>query len=191
MSPTTRASSNSSSRPPRAWGSRSRRWPRAAAATRTSSTSAASNAPTSGQECEPSTPSKSGSISKTGHTPATEDVIKLAQQIKLLLVAAVLLSAIPLDAGAQRRVPRAPSRRAAQNDVERKVEALLARMTLEEKLGQLQQSGGDVAGKANPDLFEAARAGRLGSTLGIRGAKNANELQRAAGDGSGLKVRRI
>ena len=115
--------------------------------------------------------------------------MKLAQHVKSLLAAALLLSAWPLDAGAQRRAPRAPSRRVArQDDVERKVEALLARMTLEEKLGQLQQSGGDVAGKANPDLLEAARAGRLGSTLGVRGAKNANELQRAAVEGSRLKI---
>ena len=83
--------------------------------------------------------------------------MKLAQHAKLLLAAAVLLSALPVDLSAQRRTPRAPSRRAArQDDLERKIEALLARMTLEEKLGQLQQSGGDVAGKANPDLFEAA-----------------------------------
>jgi beta-glucosidase len=114
--------------------------------------------------------------------------MKLAQHVKSLLVAALLLSALPLDTGAQRRAPRAPSRRAPQNDVERKVEALLARMTLEEKLGQLQQSGGDVNGKANPDLIEAARAGRLGSTLGVRGARNANELQRAAVEGSRLKI---
>jgi beta-glucosidase len=115
--------------------------------------------------------------------------MKLVQHVKLLLAVAVLLSALPLEASAQRRAPRAPARRAArQDDVERKVEALLARMTLEEKLGQLQQSGGDVAGKANPDLLEAARAGRLGSTLGVRGARNANELQRAAVEGSRLKI---
>src|SRR5215203_6635392 len=112
--------------------------------------------------------------------------MKLAQHVRLLLAAAVLLSTLPLGAHAQRR---APSRRAAPQDgVERKVEALLARMTLEEKLGQLQQSGGDVNGKANPDLSEAARAGRLGSTLGVRGARNANELQRAAVEGTRLKI---
>jgi beta-glucosidase len=115
--------------------------------------------------------------------------MKLVQHVKLLLAVAILLSALPHEASAQRRAPRAPARRAArQDDVERKVEALLARMTLEEKLGQLQQSGGDVAGKANPDLLEAARAGRLGSTLGVRGARNANELQRAAVEGSRLKI---
>jgi beta-glucosidase len=116
--------------------------------------------------------------------------MKLAQHIKLLLAAAVLLSTFPLEAHSQRRTPRAPapSRRAAQDDVERKVEALLARMTLEEKLGQLQQSGGDIGGKAQAPLVEAARAGRLGSTLGVRGAQNANELQRAAVEGSRLKI---
>src|SRR5215218_5584352 len=115
--------------------------------------------------------------------------MKLAQHARLLLVTAVLLSTLPLEARAQRRTPRAPSRGAArQDDVERKVEALLARMTLEEKLGQLQQSGGDIAGKAQGPLFEAARAGRLGSTLGVRGARNANELQRAAVEGARLKI---
>ncbi|HEX7315226.1 MAG TPA: beta-glucosidase BglX [Pyrinomonadaceae bacterium] len=115
--------------------------------------------------------------------------MKLARHAKLLLAAIVLLSALPLDSSAQRRGQRPPPRRAArQDDVERKVEALLARMTLEEKLGQLQQSGGDVNGKANPDLIEMARAGRLGSTLGVRGARNANELQRAAVEGSRLKI---
>jgi beta-glucosidase len=115
--------------------------------------------------------------------------MKLVQHAKLLLAAALLLSVLPVGASPQRRAPRAtPAGRGAQDDVERKVEALLARMTLEEKLGQLQQSGGDVAGKANPDLLAAARAGRLGSTLGVRGARNANELQRAAVEGSRLKI---
>jgi beta-glucosidase len=116
-----------------------------------------------------------------------------------LLAAAVLLSATAAGAGAQRGAARAGERgrqasRAGRGEpghaaaVERRIEALLARMTLAEKLGQLQQSGGDVAGKANPDLFEAARAGRLGSTLGVRGARNANELQRAAVEESRLKI---
>ena len=114
--------------------------------------------------------------------------MKLAQRANLLLAAAVLLPTLTLEARAQRRTPRAPVRRGAQNDVERKVEALLARMTLEEKLGQLQQSGGDVAGKAEPRIVEEARSGRLGSTLGVRGARNANELQRAAVEGTRLKI---
>jgi beta-glucosidase len=115
--------------------------------------------------------------------------MKLAQHPRLLLAAAILLSTLPLETQAQRGAPRAPARRVArQDDVERKVEALLARMTLEEKLGQLQQSGGDINGKAEPRIIEAARSGRLGSTLGVRGARNANELQRAAVEGTRLKI---
>src|SRR5918911_575992 len=115
-------------------------------------------------------------------------MMKLAQHAKLLLAAAVLLSALPAGAPAQRRRGAPPAAARAQNEVERKIDALLARMTLEEKLGQLQQLGGDVAGPANPDLYEIARAGRLGSTLGVRGARNTNELQRAAVEESRLKI---
>src|SRR6476661_11039540 len=63
--------------------------------------------------------------------------------------------------------------------IENRISVLLARMTLAEKLGQLQQLGDD-GGKARPEEFEMARKGLLGSTLGVRGAKNTNDLQRAA-----------
>jgi beta-glucosidase len=114
--------------------------------------------------------------------------MKLAHHAKLLLVAALLLSALTPAASSQRRQARAQKPRTPQNDVERKIDALLARMTLEEKLGQLQQLGGDVGGKAEPGLLELARRGVLGSTLGVRGARNTNELQRAAVEGSRLKI---
>ena len=115
--------------------------------------------------------------------------MRLAQNLKLLLAACLFLSTLAPAASAQRRTQRTEQSAAARGvDVERKIEALLARMTLEEKLGQLQQLGGDIGGHANPDLYELARAGRLGSTLGIRGAKNSNDLQRAAVEGSRLKI---
>ena len=66
------------------------------------------------------------------------------------------------------------------------VEALLSKMTLEEKLGQLQQLGGPIEG--SPELVELARQGRLGSTLNVRGARNVNAIQRAALEGSRLKI---
>src|SRR5438105_10072873 len=113
--------------------------------------------------------------------------MKLAQHAKSLLIVAVVLSSLPAGAQTQRRRAPAAGQR-AQNDVERKIDALLARMTLEEKLGQLQQLGGDVGGHANPDLYDIARAGRLGSTLGVRRARNTNDLQRAAVEGSRLKI---
>ena len=106
---------------------------------------------------------------------------------RFLLVVAVVLSSLPAGAQTQRRRASAAGQH-AQNDIERKIDALLARMTLEEKLGQLQQLGGDVAGHANADLYDIARRGLLGSTLGVRGAHNANDLQRAAVEGSRLKI---
>ncbi|MDE2292406.1 MAG: hypothetical protein KGL53_10010, partial [Elusimicrobia bacterium] len=69
---------------------------------------------------------------------------------------------------------------------ESRVEDLLSQMTLEEKLGQLQQRGGPVEGDA--ELTAMARAGRLGSTLNVRGAKTLNALQRAAVEGSRLHI---
>lgn len=69
---------------------------------------------------------------------------------------------------------------AQTNPVEQKINALIARMTLAEKLGQLQQLDGDYQGFARPEQFELARKGLLGSTLNVRGAKYTNELQRAA-----------
>ncbi len=115
--------------------------------------------------------------------------MRLAQDLKPLLAACLLLSALAPVANSQRRTQRSGQSAAARGvDVERKIDALLARMTLEEKLGQLQQLGGDIGGHANPDIYEIARAGRLGSTLGVRGAKNTNDLQRAAVEGSRLKI---
>ena len=72
--------------------------------------------------------------------------------------------------------------------LESRVETLLRRMTLEEKLGQLQQLDGDADGRARPEHVELARKGLLGSTLNVRGAGNVNELQKAAVDGSRLRI---
>jgi beta-glucosidase len=65
-------------------------------------------------------------------------------------------------------------------DIDRKITALLTRMTLAEKLGQLQQLDGEANGKYRPEHLELARKGLLGSTLNVRGAQQVNELQRAA-----------
>ena len=64
--------------------------------------------------------------------------------------------------------------------VERRINELIAQMTLAEKLGQLQQLDGDYRGFARPEHFDMARKGLLGSTLNVRGVKFTNELQHAA-----------
>ena len=61
-----------------------------------------------------------------------------------------------------------------------RIESLLARMTLEEKLGQLQQLDGSAEGDYRPEHLELARRGLLGSTLNVRGARRTAELQRVA-----------
>lgn len=71
--------------------------------------------------------------------------------------------------------------------VERKINALVAKMTVAEKLGQLQQLDGEANGKFRPEHLEMARKGLLGSTLNVRGAAMTNELQRAAME-SRLKI---
>lgn len=81
----------------------------------------------------------------------------------------------PLVFAQQKSLPSAK-----RSEIERKVNALLSRMTLAEKLGQLQQLDGEANGKFRPEHLEMARKGLLGSTLNVRGAEMTNELQRAA-----------
>ena len=75
-----------------------------------------------------------------------------------------------------------------QNEIEKRIDALLAKMTLEEKLGQLQQLDGEGDGRYRPEHPELIRKGMLGSTLNVRGAKQTNELQRVAIEQSRLKI---
>jgi beta-glucosidase len=104
----------------------------------------------------------------------------LARVTLAIALAALLVAAAP----AQRR-QRQPPRGA---DIEGRIEALLRRMTLEEKLGQLQQLDGHADGRYREEHLELARKGLLGSTLNVRGARQSNELQRAAVEESRLKI---
>jgi beta-glucosidase len=73
-------------------------------------------------------------------------------------------------------------------DLEKEINALLARMTLEEKLGQVQQLDGEANGNYRPEHRDLIRGGLLGSTLNVRGAQKTNELQRVAIEESRLKI---
>jgi beta-glucosidase len=76
----------------------------------------------------------------------------------------------------------------SQSEIEKRIDALLARMTLEEKLGQLQQLDGEGNGTFRAEHPDLIRKGLLGSTLNVRGAKNTNQLQHVAMDESRLKI---
>jgi beta-glucosidase len=74
----------------------------------------------------------------------------------------------------------APNSAQRRSNNEAKINALLAQMTLAEKLGQLQQLDGEGNGNFRPEHRELVRKGLLGSTLNVRGAQRTNELQRIA-----------
>ena len=84
--------------------------------------------------------------------------------------------------------PPSSSRSQPRKDIEKEINALLARMTLEEKLGQLQQLDGEANGNFRPEHRDLVRRGLLGSTLNVRGAQKTNELQRVAMEESRLKI---
>jgi len=81
-----------------------------------------------------------------------------------------------------------PTSSQGPRDVEQRVNALLAQMTLEEKLGQLQQLDGEANGNFRPEHLDLVRKGLLGSTLNVRGAQRTNQLQRVAVNESRLKI---
>jgi beta-glucosidase len=70
---------------------------------------------------------------------------------------------------------------AAQN-----LDSLLARMTLEEKLGQLNLLSAD--GRASPQQLALVRAGKLGGLFNVIGAENTTPVQRIAVTESRLKI---
>src|SRR5260370_26910754 len=70
---------------------------------------------------------------------------------------------------------------AAQN-----LDSLLARMTLEEKLGQLNLLSAN--GRASPAQMQLVREGKLGGLFNVIGAENTTPVQRIAVTESRLKI---
>src|SRR5512142_977853 len=73
-------------------------------------------------------------------------------------------------------------------EVRAKAEALLAQMTIEEKVGQLEQISGAsfIPGSKPPE--PTIRAGKAGSVLWLNDTKRFNELQKVAVEQSRLKI---
>ncbi|MEO8564360.1 MAG: glycoside hydrolase family 3 N-terminal domain-containing protein [bacterium] len=112
------------------------------------------------------------------------------------LAAIVAIVACPLAVGAQRT--RASARPVSPTDTAitsrnaaRIAESLLARMTTEEKLGQLTQSPAGY-GQTGPTVDAAGeqdvRAGRVGAFLSLYGADVVRKMQRIAVEESRLKI---
>ena len=99
-----------------------------------------------------------------------------------------------LDTGGRAEAQIIPPR--GSNSEERQINALIERMTIEEKLGQLtlMWGGGEDAGNPDvkkekeEDLLGQIRAGTLGAVLGAHGAEYVNRLQTVAAKESRLRI---
>ena len=69
----------------------------------------------------------------------------------------------------------ASAQQLSDQEIESRVNALLQQMTIEEKVGQLTQFPDN-----SPRTMELVRQGKVGSLLGVLGAKDTNEAQKAA-----------
>ena len=87
-----------------------------------------------------------------------------------LIASIILVSSIPIAM---------PSLHGSPADVDLRIDALVARMTLPEKLGQLSQATGGGA-RSGAQLRDEVRAGRWGSLMNLRDAAERAELQRIA-----------
>ena len=80
-----------------------------------------------------------------------------------------------------------PSDVVADDSIEQRVDALLAQMTIEEKIGQMRQAN---AGYGHPPdyLGDDLRSGRIGAILNLVDVDVVNELQRIAVEESRLGI---
>jgi beta-glucosidase len=108
-------------------------------------------------------------------------------RVKTLVAAGLLaLALLPRPSGAQGLVNPA---------TEKRIDALLAQMTLEEKIGQLNQysSPFDLTGPppsqgGQKQAYDQIRAGAVGSMLNVNGADATRAAQRLAVENSRLKI---
>src|SRR5215471_13213793 len=112
----------------------------------------------------------------------------------LLGVSLAAAQATPAPA-AGKAPAKAPAKTASKNlgspAIEAKVNALLAKMTLEEKVGQLvQYSAGAATGPTSgrTDDKDMIRKGQVGSLFNVTGARATNELQHIAVEESRLHI---
>ncbi|MBV8896047.1 MAG: glycoside hydrolase family 3 C-terminal domain-containing protein [Acidobacteriaceae bacterium] len=126
----------------------------------------------------------------------------------LLAVASLVLCSTPRHSSAQQRVayphPVNPSNAQLMDpQIERRVNDLLKKMTLDEKIGQLVQYSASEAAPTGPttaalnvnppgpngvDSYQLAKSGKLGSMLNTVGQQVTNHFQHAAVDNTRLHI---
>jgi len=102
-------------------------------------------------------------------------------RVGLLVLLLAVLAGIFSAASQAARPRRAASAAPDMAEIAAKVNALIARMTVAEKFGQLEMSGPTgPKGTPGPTLLNEAREGQVGSVLDLVGVKEINEVQKAA-----------
>jgi beta-glucosidase len=100
---------------------------------------------------------------------------------RLLGPAATVLLVAGVTAGGVAVAQQFGTAASHRSDIDQKVDALLAKMTLAEKFGQLEMAGPDGPnGTPGPQLLANAKAGLVGSVLDLVGVDNINAAQHAA-----------
>ncbi len=119
-----------------------------------------------------------GFISAPGVSSRRARSLLFAFALVLIVLAALLLTG--RFSGASRAASTSPAlvSVAQRQAINRKVSALIARMTVAEKFGQLEMSGSTPDNNAT--LIREARAGQVGSVLDVVGVSEINRIQRAA-----------
>jgi len=108
----------------------------------------------------------------------------------LLIAVAIAVTGCVKKAGE----PAAPAANVSEQEIEKKVDALLAKMTLDEKIGQLNQytsrweMTGPAPGGDENQVLQEIKSGRVGSMLNVTGAQATLEAQKLAVENSRLKI---
>jgi beta-glucosidase len=97
--------------------------------------------------------------------------MRLCREASRSVIFLLLASSLPGAASSQTRA------------IDQRIDDLLSRMTLDEKVGQLVQYS-----DFNDDRATAIREGRVGSLLNVTGAENTNRVQRIAVEESRLGI---
>ncbi len=113
----------------------------------------------------------------------------LVPSIWILLILVLLTGLFRFTATAQTKP--VPNAQLASRELNARVEALLKKMTLEEKLGQLASYSGGYAtgpGASNLRFDELVAKGQLGSLLNVSGVEATNHYQHIAVEKSRLQI---
>jgi beta-glucosidase len=97
-----------------------------------------------------------------------------------LIAAVALLASGLLTASPAASTTQASASTSQQQAIAGKVNALLKRMTVAEKFGQLEMAGPDGPNGTPGDVLTLAKNGQIGSVLDLVGVDNINQAQQAA-----------